>query len=427
MKLNKETNLYELEEADKKPLTQDEKEKQIKYLKGFIDEFKNVMESEKIFGMCRFILISLIDTPEDLKELSLMLDSLEALENLEKEKTLSDIGDAATLADIPHTAYTLLKEVLEDLEGKSPQDLKTDASELLKQLYKRPSSLLMPNNKVTNLMFDENIDLSSQIRLVNEGSDKQKIVVSTQILSELPIEPIDREVLSGVFSIIAASEQFDGNPNPLFTENQLVEAYTGNPKPTEIQREVARESLNRLRTTIINLDWTEYALKLGLPLNDSYFRTNDPILMLHEYQFISGGQMVSGYKVAATPILYTYTKATKRIIQADKPLLKVDINNTPEAIVLKNYMLRRIKMMYNKHNHMNIHKISYEEMFNTCGIKGTPTQLTRKRNTVRKILEAWVKMGYIKDYKELKEGKEIKTIQIFLYTSEPETKNLKIK
>ena len=120
----------------------------------------------------------------------------------------------------------------------------------------------------------------------------------------------------------------------------------------------------------------------------------------------ANGRCVDGYTVNKPPVLYQHSAIFGQLITYPARLLDTANagQNTPENIVIKKYLLRRIYMAKGKSK--TSPRIKYSSVYEKAGILD-PDKKQRKRinDYVIACLQLWQKDGQIKGYTEYKEGR----------------------
>ena len=97
-------------------------------------------------------------------------------------------------------------------------------------------------------------------------------------------------------------------------------------------------------------------------------------------------------------------------------MLNAPVNNTPENIELKGYLLRRITSIKNPNSKLSS-VIRYDALYEYLGVTASnETALKKKRKEIRdrvkEILNFWIHEAFIKGYTEEKEGRTIAKLKI---------------
>lgn len=291
-----------------------------------------------------------------------------------------------------------------------------------------------PNDRLTHAIFGGNrdIDLNYLLTpdLVQIRTDaKGKIFISVNVrFEDLPekmqsrlSDRFTRAVCDSITSLILAK-------NPYITPEHIALAMNGysthNRRITAKFIEQIKESVEVLRHTWCKIDANEEAKAKGYNFKDTYFDgLLAPIDALEVV--LMNGKRVKAYQVLREPILYSYAKQKNQVLTVDIDMLALpdSVNMTRENIILQRYLVERIEGMKNPKNKLGC-IVEYETIFKVLDAQEfTRDDKKRIRQTVRKFLDYWVGMAYIKSYYEESEGRLIKSIRIELY--EHEQKKLK--
>lgn len=291
--------------------------------------------------------------------------------------------------------------------------------EIVKQLnFRQPETLLVPLTKAGNKLYDGKTEFSGG-KLVNVGTRKKEALVKVETFVSTVTEDgltlpksltrYDKQVQHGIFSLIESGQT-------VFSSKQVYEAFAGKSitRPQAIGK--VTRSINKMRTTLISIDWTAHAQLNGLPVDPGrgdFVVSEENLLHLRRVRIRSNGQEIDGYQVIATPVLYRYAKEIGQICTVDRGLLNVPINNTDSAMILRNELLQRIEQLKNPRNKMS-NNIKYSTIYDIAEVGEDPKQRQRTRTAVKKMLEAWKKKNYIKDFRDNMQGREYVSITIFV-------------
>ena len=274
--------------------------------------------------------------------------------------------------------------------------------------YNKPNSLLMPNTKLSNFLFDMSRNLTQLTALIVNNEKEPEITVRTQ-LSFVPLDmenvkvpkyitAYDRAVHDAICSIYAAG-------NNIMTTSQIYEAMTGKTTRKKKTLEKVDESVLRLMMSLVFIDYTDQAKARDLDYEKAIVKENIIYCKGITVTF-PNGESSTGWKLLQPPTLYQYAKHIGQIVTIDKSVLSAtNVNNADDVVVLKHYLLRRIEAMKNTKNHMDSKKILFSTMFSYCNISGNREKLRTKREIVISLLKDWQKIGYIKEFKEYRGDK----------------------
>lgn len=278
--------------------------------------------------------------------------------------------------------------------------------------YSLPVNRTINNTKVSHKLFD----IDSQDLIINptsidvigknkpEDLRKEKAVYFQNFTNSNRFNRFDEIVFSGITTIY---EQNFSN----FSANTLARVIGGksenNPNSTLVKE--IRESINKMRTTLIYLDYTGH---VGEPGNNKYI-FNDTLLNLQSVILIDdNGNEIEGYKFKEDIFspLHKYRKDVNQIVNI--PFRSFPMNMNKQTIQIKDYIEQRVHSMI----HRNQTKVI---VFRTVANKTEtpykdPKEKSRLREKCCKILDELIKDGTIKDYELLKDKREITKAQVKL-------------
>lgn len=278
--------------------------------------------------------------------------------------------------------------------------------------YSLPVNRTINNTKVSHKLFD----IDSQDLIINptsidvigknkpEDLRKEKAVYFQNFTNSNRFNRFDEIVFSGITTIY---EQNFSN----FSANTLARVIGGksenNPNSTLVKE--IRESINKMRTTLIYLDYTRH---VGEPGNNKYI-FNDTLLNLQSVILIDdNGNEIEGYKFKEDIFspLHKYRKDVNQIVNI--PFRSFPMNMNKQTIQIKDYIEQRV--------HSMIHRSQTKVIvFRTVANKTEtpykdPKEKSRLREKCCKILDELIKDGTIKDYELLKDKREITKAQVKL-------------
>lgn len=278
--------------------------------------------------------------------------------------------------------------------------------------YSLPVNRTINNTKVSHKLFD----IDSQDLIINptsidvigknkpEDLRKEKAVYFQNFTNSNRFNRFDEIVFSGITTIY---EQNFSN----FSANTLTRVIGGksenNPNSTLVKE--IRESINKMRTTLIYLDYTGHVGESG---NNKYI-FNDTLLNLQSVILIDdNGNEIEGYKFKEDIFspLHKYRKDVNQIVNI--PFRSFPMNMNKQTIQIKDYIEQRV--------HSMIHRSQTKVIvFRTVANKTEtpykdPKEKSRLREKCCKILDELIKDGTIKDYELLKDKREITKAQVKL-------------
>lgn len=304
-------------------------------------------------------------------------------------------------------------------QGKEPPKLEEYITEFLdvrKPILENltahsPTSFIMPNHKIVNAISKygtfEEIAATKVISKAPEIETKATLHFDDNITLPKNYTQYDRAVLNAICSLYNAG-------NKAFTPIMVFRSMTGRTNDETIEPSVLKavtESIEKQRRAIVKIDGTEELTRRKVPGVES-LTFDENILNLTAATIKVNGVKTKGYIFVNKPVLYRYCETTKQIITVPIQLLNTkSIKNTPDIIVIREYLLRQIELI--KKGIRNNKKILYETVFEECGITvNNKTVAKRYRDYISRLLEAWIEKGYIKAYKEYKKGNKFMGVEI---------------
>lgn len=290
------------------------------------------------------------------------------------------------------------------------------------QIQRRMKKLVVPCDKLSNHMFNYSADEYADILEYRdkcscvETVKKGKKVVTPYWLelvegyeNYLPPNAFDREVL---FSAISAYEQ----GFRVITFSTTLHNLTGG-NQTRVRNEqyaAIRGAFDKLGFTRIEIDlaplfkampkykanYTGEARLVGILLPCRYFDAE-----------INGQKTLAIELLGESPLM-TVAKLKKQVITYDaEPLNIAEQNNTPTVITVKNFLLRRIKLIERGLNSFILLDTIYAE----CGLAdATKRQRQEIRKAITDILSSFKADGVIKNFEFKKQGRAYRSIKITL-------------
>jgi hypothetical protein len=233
--------------------------------------------------------------------------------------------------------------------------------------------------------------------------------------NERPLDAAANEVYNAFITLYV-----EGG-NEYITDKMLQRVLTGanNVRLTEGKMSELHNIINSLSRSWITIDATEEFKAYGY---GAKFYYNGPLLMAEKVDAVEmNGNVSSAIHVYRVPILYSYASSKNQIIRYPLKVLDAPISNNTESIVLKSYLARRVEIMRNPNSKIK-RVIRYDTLYSTVcpngdlGPTSTAIKLKKKqiRDKVKKVLDYFIKIKFIKKYGETKKGHEIYSIEITL-------------
>ena len=290
----------------------------------------------------------------------------------------------------------------------------------------------MGMSKVENTLFDEDKNPGiyaatdeSEVRVNVSRANAQKRIETLLyidfndakangliISNEERITAYDREIHNAVATLAAEGNEYI-SPSMIF---QLLSGNVSDDrnKMSDETREKITNSLRKLRYTNVTINATA-EVKAGM-IAEAHFERY--LIPADRAEIILNGQRVNdAIRLLATLPLFDYASKKNQVVSVDIKMLNTPLQNSPENITLKGYLLKRIMAMSNEKNNMN-NVIRYDSIYQYLRVQApNKNQLNKKhkkiRDKVKKLLDFWKKEKLIKDYKEEKEGRFFAKVTIY--------------
>lgn len=270
------------------------------------------------------------------------------------------------------------------------------------------------NTKIANEIRKYD-NLTGYVNVVDVGRDRGKLESQYVITENLTC--FDCDVADAIYTIRK-------NGYETFTPGVVLRVMSGDNKQTITKDHKKKEiiySIEKMRQTEITIKCTDEMRARGQKSNDEEFILTGKFLQICE---LDKGEKHQIDWINKSMPLYKYAEFNSQMITFPMYLLTYQssikgqkISNTKENILIKRYLIRRIEIMRNQNNRLNIKNISYDRkshktgntvgMFADIGIRETDYKSKdswkHKRHsihkTVTKILECYKTIDYIEDYK----------------------------
>lgn len=244
------------------------------------------------------------------------------------------------------------------------------------------------------------------------------------IQDEQRLTPFDRAVYNAVTTLWAAGHpDKNTNNNEYLTPRAIYQILAGNNTKGKSQdmgeamKRAILQSIDKMRLTEIFIDATAEAEAFGY----SKFTYTGSLLPSERTQGIkiNGTEVTDCIHFLKSPPLYDYAILKHQIGAVDMKILDIHgISNTPLNIELRDYLLQQIEAMRNPKSSLSS-TIKYSTIYEYLKIEAAnQNELNKKRKKIRDkakiILQDWKNKGFIKGYKEVKEGKTYAKITILL-------------
>ena len=266
-----------------------------------------------------------------------------------------------------------------------------------------PDQRIEPNDKITKCIFQMDDDVvkarcMNVVEIRNKDSPC-KITTLVTFISELleRFDPHDREVALACFSLHA-------NANLFVTDEQIYRMMIGNSKARLRLAEAKRieQSLIRLMGTIVRIELSG--------LRKMNYKTNQSELVgaILPAQFITNVKINNSSRsvvkfLGESPVVAVAKIKSNQLITYETALADVGGRNSPDLIVLKNYVLRRIEEC--KLHRQLTPTITFDDVFqkNELSTK-SKTEKKRYRDFLFRCFYEWQSLNLISTYEMIKKG-----------------------
>ena len=244
------------------------------------------------------------------------------------------------------------------------------------------------------------------------------------IFNEDRINSYDREIYNAVATLAAAG-------NNEFSPSMIFQLLSGNisdernKMSPETRRKILK-SVEKMSVTRVTID-ASAEVRAGMIAQATFKNYLIPAEMTELR--INGQLVTDGIRLLSRLPLFDYASRKRQVVSIDIKMLDTPLPNTPENIVLKGYLLMRIASIMNSKNNMS-DVIRYQTIYDYLKIQApTPNALKVKhkqiRDKVKKFLDFWREVKFIKDYKEEKEGRIFAKIIVSCYLPSSQQKTHK--
>ena len=323
------------------------------------------------------------------------------------------------------------EKIINDIKKKMPKR----NFEVLRTIL--PHSITIPNHKLVYELDKVPIikDVEQDVLInakVGTDEEENKIITSCTIVfteldenikSSKPFGKYDRLVFNAVVSLYDHENLYITPASVYRTMANLQESQDPSPQ----QKGAVTKALNKMRHMDITIDGEEELRARG---EDCSIMYEGYLLPLEKVTLKAGGRVETAYKIISEPCLYTYSKVFKQFIKVESKMLDIyeitdggdikkdengepiKLKNTPDRMIIKEYLIREIHYMKAGRNKKILIDTLYENTLEN------PNPSDKKKRTTREYaescLKSWTKTGYIKGYERVTKFKEITGIKIIL-------------
>ena len=222
------------------------------------------------------------------------------------------------------------------------------------------------------------------------------------ILDRPPLKPFDGEVLDACISIQAAGNRFT-------TIDTIYRCMIGSSdkrkQPSPIMERVIKLALDKLLFCKVRIDLTDACKRLGYNKGKTVILHNSFIPGFYVENVQVNGKLTTVIEFYEPSPLFKIAQIKNgQIISYPTGLLDTPVNNTPDIIVIKSYMLRR---MWESIMHKQMRPIlTFKDIFEKAHLFNlSDHQRKRFYHYIKEILDFWVQQGFLNSYQCVKKNR----------------------
>ena len=281
-----------------------------------------------------------------------------------------------------------------------------------------PEKYIIPNNRLINKMAKSEVVYNEEFDLRINPESKNVIITKVSLNyddenikiydKDKRFTPYDRTVHNAICSLLEA-----GNNN--FTPEQVYRCMNGLEDSQYVSPQAVgsiTKSIDKSRRIYAWINYSSEAKDYNKYIDNCI--VEDYILSAKKITLEAGGKRVTGYKLNAKPILYEYAQVSGQVLTVPSKLLNTKdvIKSTPEVIIIREYLIRRIEVMKKNKNQSN--NILFQSVNKEIGHPEPTKQKAEKvRDTIKRLLDKFIELKYIKDFEFYKEGRAFKGVKIY--------------
>lgn len=294
------------------------------------------------------------------------------------------------------------------------------------QVQKRMKRLIVPCDKLSQILFEFSADeyggvLEGEwcgcteklaVGKKNEVCTPYRLELCEGYTNRTPLSAFDREVL---FHSISAYEQ---GIRTITFRTALHSLSGGNQTRVRKEQNAAIQgAFDKLKSTRIEINLTP--LFAEMPKYKINYTGNSQLAerLLPCRYFDStkiNGRETSAIELLTESPLMTVAKLKKQVLTYDAtPLAISGQNNTPQVITLKNYLLRRIKLI--ESGRFSNKSLLFRTIYENCSLADAGKwEKQDARKTIMDILNSFKVGGVIKNFEFERQGNAYRSIKIIL-------------
>ena len=281
-------------------------------------------------------------------------------------------------------------------------------------------------------LYDSETDYFIDVANDKEKAIGKEVLVALSIDIEQTEAQISRPLSSFDVDVHNALGSLWHAGNRVFTYQQVFRTLTGSRRRiSDNQLERVIRSCDILMRAQGKLDYTQQAKARGYDV--AHAKVKGALISAYEHDIeLTNGMTAKGLVMLAPPMLFEYADEIAEITSVPQSLLETDEAgpDSEEHIVLKRYLLERIKQMQNhkakadkaKRSHRKrpeseedarFHRIRYESAYKRAGVNTQDRHAKARANGyMLACLDIWQKRGFIKGYDEIRDGSGARSARV---------------
>lgn len=215
------------------------------------------------------------------------------------------------------------------------------------------------------------------------------------------LEPYDRRVYEALSSLWNHVTTITGQETFSLKDIHYAMGFTSNPGKNAKKK--INDSITKMSKAHISVDNYDEASVYHYP----HFKYDASLLPMERITGYVDGQITDGLvHLFREPPLFTFARERKQFTSFDIRLLQTPLNKTNKNLSIEDYLREQIAWMKNDKSAKRRNKITLADMFREAGITRRDDKPRQKKNAA-KVLDHYVKCGWIEGFKETASGFEI--------------------
>ncbi|MDP8218836.1 MAG: hypothetical protein P9M03_08935 [Candidatus Theseobacter exili] len=280
------------------------------------------------------------------------------------------------------------------------EEKKKNIPEVVKTQY--PKDVVRVNDKISFNFFKNNFPEGEPLFVeLAKGSPYGTTAIiewdALNIKTSKVITAYDRDVHDAIVSLYLAE-------NKAVTPLMIYRVMTGSSEATllEAHNKKIAASINRLESCIVYLDTSKE--KFADP-DTELLELQGRALQITRAKIKHKGNINTWFRIDAEPILYEFARYKNHIVRIFMNNINTPVRKTPKALIIQNYLERRIARMKNSTS-KNTHKtIRYKSIFEQINLNLADVTSSERQDTraiINKMLTYWKQEKFIKGFTENK-------------------------